>query len=51
MFLGSVVFVVEARDDEEDETHEEANQLHLFAAVKFVINEKGWWTIEVSSEL
>ena len=42
MFLGCVVFVVEARNDEEDETHKEPNHLHLFAAVKLVVNEEGW---------
>ena len=41
--LGGVVLVVEARDDEEDEIHEEADHLHLFAAVELVIDEKGWW--------
>lgn len=48
MCLGCVVIVVEARDDEEDETHKEANHLHLFAAIEFIVNEEGWWTIEVS---
>ena len=28
-----VVFVMEGRDDEEDEIHEEADHLHLFATV------------------
>lgn len=39
--LRCVVFIVEARDDEEDEVHEEAEHLHLFAAVEFVVDEEG----------
>ena len=45
--LADVVLVVEARNDEEDEAHEEAKHLHLFAAVEFVINQEGW---EVTSQ-
>ena len=48
MFGRCVVLEVEARDDEEDKVHEEADHLHLFTAVKFVINKKCWWTIKVS---
>ena len=39
---GGVVCVVEGGDDEEDEVHEEAEHLHLFAAVEFVVDEEGW---------
>lgn len=38
--LACVVLEVEARDDEEDEVHEEAEHLHLLAAVEFVINQE-----------
>lgn len=38
----SEVIIVEGRDDEEDEVHQEADCLHLFAAVQFVIDEEGW---------
>ena len=32
---------MKARDHEEDKVHEKAEHLHLFAAVEFVVNEKG----------
>ena len=41
MCVRCVVFVVEARDDEEDKVHQEAHHLHLLAAVELVVNEKG----------
>ena len=31
---------METRNDEENEIHEEAEHLHLFAAVEFVVNEE-----------
>ena len=42
MCLACVILEVEARDDEEDEVHEEADHLHLFPAVEFIIDEEGW---------
>lgn len=42
MGFGGVVFEVEAGDDEEDEIHEEANHLHLLAAIEFVVDKEGW---------
>ena len=48
MGRGGVVIVMEARDDEEDEVHEEADHLHLFAAVEFIINKEGWLTVMIS---
>ena len=47
---GFVVIIVEARDDEEDEVHEEANHLHLFAAVKFIVNEEGYWKSRLAAD-
>ena len=41
---------MKAWDDEEDEVHEKAEHLHLFAAVEFIVNEKGLKTSSVSSK-
>lgn len=41
MGFRGVVFEVEAWDDEKDKVHEEANHLHLLAAVKFVVDKEG----------
>lgn len=38
--FGGIVLKVESRNDEEDEDHSEANQLHLLSAVEFVIDKE-----------
>lgn len=45
---GGVVFEVEAGNGEEDEVHQEADHLHVFAAVELVVNEEGWKRLFVS---
>lgn len=38
VFFAGKVFESEGGDDEEDKVHEEANCLHVFAAVEFVVD-------------
>lgn len=38
VFFAGEVFVVKSGDHEEDKVHEEADCLHLFAAVEFVVD-------------
>ena len=38
----SVVFVIVGRDDEKNEIQQEADQLHPFSAVQFIVDEERW---------
>jgi hypothetical protein len=38
----SVVFVMVGRDDEKNEIQQEADQLHPFSAVQFIVDEERW---------
>lgn len=38
MCAAYVVFVVESRDNEEDEVHNEANLHHEFAPIEFIVD-------------
>lgn len=40
MLSRGVVFEMEARDDEEDKVHQEADHLHLLPAVELVVDQE-----------
>ena len=38
--VGSIIGVVESGDNEEDKVHQETNDLHLLAAIEFIIDQE-----------
>lgn len=49
VFFAGEVFVSKCGNDEEDKVHCEADHLHIFAAVEFVIDEECWAVFKYTS--